>query len=83
MNTNLIFKWLRDSRFSPALEADEAVFLPVEISRATSTEVAVPPEPISAPVGRLRIDLAGGHRIVAEGDFDADALGRLLKGWLS
>lgn len=84
MNANLIFKWLRDARFAPNGEADKgAVFLPVEISREAPVDVAMVAEAMSPPRERLRIDLAGGHRIVAEGRFDPDALGRLLKGWLS
>ncbi|NQV55060.1 MAG: IS66 family insertion sequence element accessory protein TnpB [Rhodospirillales bacterium] len=84
MNANLIFTWLRDPRFAPGVEGEPgSVFFPVEVSR----DVAVDPSMISEcpPVstGRLRIELAGGHRIVAEGGFDGDALGRLLKGWLS
>jgi hypothetical protein len=29
------------------------------------------------------IELAGGHRLTVEGDFDGDALARLLKGLVS
>ena len=80
MNANLIFKWLRDPRFL-ALEpdTDEAVFLPVEVSPA------MPPQqpPACVSDGRIVIELSGGHRIVAEAHFDADALGRLLKVWRS
>jgi len=33
MNANLIFNWLKDPRFQPdTAEAEEAVFLPVEVS---------------------------------------------------
>ena len=84
MNANLIFKWLRDPRFAPGdVAGSEPSFLPVEISQATAIEVPTVLAAGSPATGRLRIELAGGHRIVAEGDFDADALGRLLKGWLS
>ncbi len=84
MNANLIFKWLRDPRFAPGDEGvSEPSFLPVEISQVSAIEGAMVPAAGSPASGCLRIDLAGGHRIVAEGGFDADALGRLLKGWLS
>ena len=88
MNANLIFKWLRDERYAPGVEDDPGSgFLPVEISPDLAVDLPVVSEgPFisTAPsTGSLRIELAGGHRIVAEGDFDADALGRLLKGWLS
>jgi len=82
MNANLIFKWLRDPRFAPEREAGAGSgFLPVEIGLApvdmsedASTDL---------PADRIHIELAGGHRIVAEGGFDAERLGRLLKAWLS
>lgn len=83
MNANLIFNWLRDERFAAGEADEEAVFLPVEVSRDARVDLAAVPETVSTPGGCLRIELAGGHRIVAEGGFDADALGRLLKGWLS
>ena len=83
MNANLIFKWLRDPRFTPDGEADEgSVFLPVEIVRNDPIDAAMVQQSLP-PAGRLQIELAGGHRIVADGGFDPDALGRLLKGWLS
>ena len=83
MNANLIFKWLKDPRFAPEAVEAEAVFLPVEIKQP-----CVVPEPISAPPpsrcdGRIEIELAGGHRISAEGSFDPDVLARLLRGLMS
>jgi len=88
MNANLIFKWLRDERYAPAVEDDPgSEFLPVEILPDLAVDLPVVSEgPVisTAPSsGNLRIELAGGHRIVAGDGFDADALGRLLKGWLS
>ncbi|MDA1091493.1 MAG: transposase [Proteobacteria bacterium] len=83
MNANLIFKWLRDARFAPEVEAHrEAVFLPVEISHVLTDE-PIAPDAVSPVGGLVRIELAGGHRIIAEGGFDPSALGRLLKAWLS
>jgi len=32
------------------------------------------------PHGRIEIALSNGHRLTVEGDFDGDALARLLKG---
>lgn len=84
MNANLIFKWLRDARFAPEMGAyPEAVFLPVEITPHGLTDEPVARDAVSPAGGVVRIELAGGHRIVAEGGFDPDAPGRLLKGWLS
>jgi len=83
MNANLIFNWLRDGRFAPVGDAGgDAVFLPVEISRPALIEGSPVAETAGAPGGRVRIALACGHSIVVEGDFDGDALGRLLKAWL-
>ena len=84
MNANLIFKWLRDARFAPEVGAyQESVFLPVEISRHGLTDEPRTPDAVSPVGGLVRIELAGGHRMVAEGGFDPSALGRLLKAWLS
>jgi transposase len=84
MNANLIFKWLRDVRFSPDVNAGRnSDFLPVEISQRGLTDETMASDAISPVSGVVRIELAGGHRIVAEGGFDPNALGQLLKGWLS
>jgi transposase len=90
MNANLIFKWLKDPRFqSDELETEETAFLPVEIS--PEPEAALPTIPQSVPVRdscvrsgpRIEIVSADGHRLTVEGDFDGDALARLLKGLVS
>jgi transposase len=77
MNANLIFKWLKDERYAPDADAvpeePEPVFLPVEV--ATSPVLAM----ATAPAGRIEIELSSGHRVTAEGSFDADMLARLLK----
>ncbi len=76
----LIFKWLRDERYAPAVdvvrEADGPVFLPVEIEASARLDPTV----ITPPTGRIEIELSSGHRITAEGGFDVDMLTRLLKG---
>ena len=81
LNANLIFKWLRDARYAPAVdvvpEADGPVFLPVEFEAPASLD------PASASTGRIEIELSSGHRITAEGAFDVDVLARLLKGLAS
>ena len=84
MNANLLFKWLRDERFSPDVEGEpDAVFLPVEISDDVPVDVRALSSGPAVSIGRLHIELSGGHRVIAEGGFDPDALARLLKGWLS
>jgi transposase len=80
MNANLIFKWLKDPRFSPAAgetpDAPEGgrVFLPVQISGSTidqrvdGTTVRTA-GPASAPLLAHRVDitLSDGRRVVVEG----------------
>ena len=85
MNANLIFKWLKDPRFAPeVVEAEvEPAFLPVEISPAVSHPEPMEPPGIGPPGGRIEIELAGGHRISAEGGFDPDVLARQLRGLMS
>ena len=68
MNANLIFKWLRDARFVPQGGADQdAVFLPVAISPQEPDEAPVARNAVSPVGGLVRIKLAGGHRLIAEG----------------
>jgi transposase len=90
MNANLIFKWLKDPRFqSDEPEIEGSAFLPVEIS--TEFEAALPTvpqsmlerDPYSRSGPRIEITTADGHRLTVEGDFDGDALARLLKGLVS
>ena len=54
MNANLIFKWLRDERYAPAVEvvpeAGGPVFLPVEIEASASLD------PTVATTGRIEIE---------------------------
>jgi transposase len=90
VNANLIFKWLRDPRFNPPLEAEPgASFLPVEV--VAEPPVLVPPV-INAPVGgapaleagasesKIEIVSPTGHRISVSGAYDPDALCRLVRG---
>ena len=90
MNANLILKWLKDPRFRPdEQEAEELAFLPVEIS--TEPEATLPIVSQSIPVRdscarsgpRIEILTTDGHRLTVEGDYDGDALARLLKGLVS
>jgi len=83
MNANLIFKWLKDPRFAPASVEVETVFLPVEIDQPSVVSEPISAPPPLRPGGRIEIELAGGHRISAEGGFDPDVLARLLRGLLS
>jgi transposase len=80
VNANLIFKWLRDPRYAPDPAASpsvavEARFLPVEVL----TEAT---KPLAAPVAndQIEIELAGGHRMRISGNYDPEALARLIRG---
>ncbi len=86
MNANLIFKWLKDPRYTPdPAVADTPVFLPVEIA-TSSSEDSDPCSgvPTSAPcrggLGRVEVVLPGGTHLTIEDGSDADALVRLIKG---
>ncbi len=90
MNANLILKWLKDPRFRPGeQETEELAFLPVEIS--TEPEATLPIASQSIPVRdaysrsdpRIEIVTADGHWLTIEGDFDGDAIARLLNGLVS
>ena len=88
MNANLIFKWLKDPRFSPGgVVADEQTFLPVEIRSDAPVDNAplidVPVAACSERAGRLEIVLPDGLRLKVEGGFDGDELARLVKGLIA
>lgn len=72
VNANLIFKWLRDPRYSPnpaSVPSSSAGsrFLPVEI---VETVKAPPAMPVAE--NRIEIDLAGGHRLRISGGYDPE-----------
>ena len=80
VNANLIFKWLRDSRFAPnpasALPpSEEARFLPVKIVAETRPALAAP-----VAENHIEIELAGGHRMRISVGYDPEALARLIRG---
>ena len=75
VNANLVFKWLRDPRFTQPGE-EGCPFLPVEV-------IAEPPRPVPdvvASESKIEITLSNGHRVSISGAFDPDALSRLLRG---
>ncbi len=80
VNANLIFKWLRDSRYAPdPAEVPppglEPRFLPVEIVAEAKV-----PEAMPAVDNHIEIELAGGHRMRISGSYDPEALTRLIRG---
>lgn len=80
VNANMVFKWLRDPRYAsepssvPSL-SEEARFLPVEIIAEAKAPAATP---IAA--NHIEIELAGGHRMRISGNYDPEALARLIRG---
>lgn len=76
LNANLVFTRLRNPRFSGEASSDEAArSLPVEIVEGAE----ISPAEIAAE-NRVEIDLAGGHRVRISGNYDPDALARLIRG---
>ena len=87
VNANLVFKWLRDPRFTAtAVEDPAAPFLPVEVVAAPASPVIAPPviePPVIEPKvseAKLEISLSNGHHIRVSGAYDPDALCRLVRG---
>ena len=86
MNTNLIHKWLRDSKFTPDPEiveeqvAETPCFLPVEIVDRPKTKDTAPTTDASSAHNTIEIDIAGGHRLRLIGGYDPEALARLIRG---
>ncbi|MFT5946932.1 MAG: transposase [Paracoccaceae bacterium] len=87
MNANMIFKWLRDPRYTPeagsgvpAIAPDAGGFLPVEIidrPRHDGAPRAIEPVPAA---GTIEIEVAGGHNLRISGAYDLDALAPLIRG---
>ena len=77
VNTNLIFKWLREPKYRPGTGLEEAGlhFLPVEIVKEAPMT-----RPIPAAENHIEIELAGGHRMRISGGYDPEALARLIRG---
>lgn len=84
VNTNLVFKWLRDPRFNTA--SCSPVFMPVAVSQEPGlvSKDGVAPvkrqEASSAAEDRIVLDIAGGHRLEIKGAFDGYAVAQLLRG---
>lgn len=96
MNANLIFKWLKDPRFSPATgeslagSEDGSVFLPVEVSGSTIDQpiddtTAGMANSISAPLLAHRVDitLSDGRRVVVEGPTALSSVVGLVQGLMA
>lgn len=93
MNSNLLFTWLRDPRFSPGSAKssdgvhDGTLFLPVEISASATashstngvagTQRSAEAQPIAQ---RVDITLSDGRRILVEGPTSLTAVLGLVQG---
>ena len=84
LNANMIFKWLRDARYTPGSAqgaVDAPVFLPVEILNPARAEAVRPILPSNVLPGcLLEIEIAGGYRLRVSGSYDPEALARLIRG---
>lgn len=97
MNANLIFKWLKDPRFSPATgetlggSEDGSVFLPVQISGSTidqrvdDTTVRASGPASACPILAHRVDitLSDGRRVVMEGPTALSSVVGLVQGLMA
>jgi len=96
MNANLIFKWLKDPRFSPATsettDAPEGscVFLPVEISSSTIDQRVndgamgrAGSECAPLLAHRVDITLSDGRRVVVEGPTALSSVVGLVQGLMA
>ena len=80
VNANLIFKWIRDSRYDSGAENQPEVanFLPIEVIPDLPT---VEPEHKRPDVpGLIKIVLVNGHHLEISGAFDTDTVVRLARG---
>jgi transposase len=88
MNTNLIHKWLRDSRFASGEQAvdlsvpEDATFLPIEIgdiAPAPTAPIAPTPSTNFITAQRVDITLSDGRRILVEGSTALSAISTLVE----
>jgi transposase len=76
VNANQIFNWLKDPRFAADdEEAGTACFLPIEIARPDTHD----DRRGVAAEGRIEIELVDGNRVIVNGSYDPEALGRLIR----
>jgi transposase len=94
VNANLIFKWLKDSRFAPVVEGcddktEAGGFLPVEIEGSSTVAIdADTPRPAvlaGAPLCANRVDitLSDGRRVLIEGPTALSAVLGLVQGLMA
>jgi len=85
MNANMVFKWLRDPRYTPDPEIveNQAVetpcFLPVEIVDRPKNEDTSPIPDAKPAQSAIEIDITAGHRLRIIGGYDPEALAWLIR----
>lgn len=77
LNTNTLFTWRREARQAagPMIEAPPS-FVPARIA---GEPAAMSPPLGGDAAGRIEIVLPDGARVIVAADFDATALGRVMK----
>ena len=92
VNANLVFKWLRDPRYNPALQesgADDGtpMFLPVELYNPNQPHHhhsddanAKAEQSSSASTGVIELNLANGHCVSFPCDMEKESLLYLMRG---
>ncbi len=96
MNSNLIFTWLRDTRYAPGPKEESCeledgdVFLPVEVSGPAIDDQADAASVVTAGVAngtvlahRVDITLSDGRRVVVEGPTALSAVVGLVQGLMA
>jgi len=84
LNTDMIFRWLRDARYAPDIGQDAMdvpVFLPIEIvnlHRSKAARLILPKRAL--PEGLPEIESSDGHRLGVSGVCDPEVLVRLIRG---
>ena len=79
VNANMVFKWLRDTRFMPSAD-ERSSFLPVEVLPDASPGAAMANGDAVASDSRIEITLSNGLSLSVSGGFDPDAAVRLARG---
>lgn len=77
VNANQVFGWRKRYRDAPPAPSDPPAsrLMPVVI---TAEPDSVPPLPASTVAEKIEIDVAGKYRVCVGGDFDRQALRRVL-----
>jgi transposase len=93
MNANLIHKWLRDPRFGPVAEGQDAEvdgcgFLPIDVGTSALSsdamiEVVSPRLSIPLCANRIDITLSDGRRVLVEGPTALSSVLGLVQGLMT